>query len=348
LGKREADELLVRQALELLQIYFASVKDRKRDPLLGEVSAELRHASLHLFGGRRIIGTNVRSRGNRVDAIPRCSAGKLAAFLDAPGSVVEAGEDVRMEVDHRANDTAALEERAAPGAKDYFLPRAVSARPLLPKQMSQRRRPSGALRPMLLQPAPPVANPRLPGGGRGRMFESCRAHDGKGPQIRAFQMNRGRGRQVVMAKMSIRSRNASVKASSRPNSYSSASGARCPYVRSIISSEFRCAALARGEMSAAWRTSRVPEVLGPAVLEACRPERRLNGARGGCTNDGSRRRSRVSGGSTRAECRGGGPRVDRRRNPEHGHEVWKPCAVVEKAEARVQVLATIFPPARLN
>jgi hypothetical protein len=39
LGKREADALLVGQALELLQIDLASVKDRKWNPLLGEVSA---------------------------------------------------------------------------------------------------------------------------------------------------------------------------------------------------------------------------------------------------------------------------------------------------------------------
>jgi hypothetical protein len=50
----------------------------------------------------------MRSRGDRRDAISRCPPGKLAAFLDAPGSVVEAGEDVRVEVDHRPNDTAAL------------------------------------------------------------------------------------------------------------------------------------------------------------------------------------------------------------------------------------------------
>ena len=63
-------------------------------------------------------------------------------------------------------------------------------------------------------------------------------------------------------------------------------------------------------------------------------------------------RSGVSGGRTRASCGQRTPegrlRGDRRRSPAHGREVLEPVPCSRESESRVQVLATILPPARLN
>ena len=98
--ERETAQVVVVEGAEPAQVDLAAVQDLDGDPLLHEVLPQPEHAALHLLRPRRVVGANVRRRGDRRHAVRGRPARQLTCVLDGPRAVVEAGKDVGVEVDH--------------------------------------------------------------------------------------------------------------------------------------------------------------------------------------------------------------------------------------------------------
>ena len=100
-GEREAAEVVVGERRQLAEVELAAVEHLDLDPLLEEVLAQPGHGPLHLLGPRAVVRAHVRRGGDRGDALGGGAAGERPRVVHRPRPVVEAGEDVRVEVDQR-------------------------------------------------------------------------------------------------------------------------------------------------------------------------------------------------------------------------------------------------------
>ena len=75
-------------------------------PARSSASGELSHAAFHRVRGRRIVLADVRRRGDRRDPVGNGSARDLERVFEMARPVVEAREDVGVEVDQALEATA--------------------------------------------------------------------------------------------------------------------------------------------------------------------------------------------------------------------------------------------------
>ena len=104
--EREPAQLVDREALELFERDLAARKELEVDACTLERGGELSHADLHRVRGRRIVVADVRRRGDRRDPVGDGSACDLEGVFEMLGPVVEAREDVGVEVDQALEATA--------------------------------------------------------------------------------------------------------------------------------------------------------------------------------------------------------------------------------------------------
>src|SRR5439155_7892921 len=96
----EPAQLVARKAVELLERYFAAWQELELDALALERRAQLPDTPLHRVGRRRKVLTNVRGRGNGDDPVGNGCARDLERVFEIARPIVEAGEDVRVQIDH--------------------------------------------------------------------------------------------------------------------------------------------------------------------------------------------------------------------------------------------------------
>jgi hypothetical protein len=96
----EPAKLRLGQKLEPVDRHLAALAQVERDPLLDERPPEITDERLHRLRLGRIVVADMRRRRENLDTVLDGRASDVEAVLERPRAVVDAREDVRVEVDH--------------------------------------------------------------------------------------------------------------------------------------------------------------------------------------------------------------------------------------------------------
>jgi hypothetical protein len=90
------------EPVDVIERDLAAPADVDRDAGLVELRAKLGHQELHRLGGRRPVIAHVRSRREHAHPVGDGGSRHVEAVLDRRRTVVDAGEDMRVQIDHPA------------------------------------------------------------------------------------------------------------------------------------------------------------------------------------------------------------------------------------------------------
>ena len=118
-SQRHQRQLLLAQRLHRRLGDLPALQDDDRDPLFIQVAVQGRNPARDLLDANVVVVADVWSGADRLDAVPGRLARHAGAVAQVERPVVDTGEDVAVEVDHRQPSLAGVQtlvqDRAHPG-----------------------------------------------------------------------------------------------------------------------------------------------------------------------------------------------------------------------------------------